>query len=405
MDSIRKIISIARRQLLLATLLDALAWGLVAGAIVAVFALLALKFLPAAQWSTEIFLALIASALLLTGAVVFALRHRGSPSEVSLALRVDDRLKLEERFTSALALERSTDAYARAAVADAVEKASDPALPARVRAAFAPTISIHTFWSAALIALAIAAQVFLPAYRWPVEEDKAVPIALTPKKLAQDAIERVKQELESSKALPQDVRDSLKGMATNAEPKVGGDADASEERREAIKRMSEVQKRLDEVRKGEGARTNDALKRDLNELKQGDGETAKFTENLAKGDFAGAKQELGELSKKLQSGEMSEAEMAAVKASLANMAKSLEALAEKQQSMKDALEKAGLDTQLAKNPEALKRAIEQAQNLTDQQRDELRKAAAAAQSSQQALKKFANAAKSTAKKPAQPKPP
>ena len=105
MDSIRKIISIARRQLLLATLLDALAWGLVAGAIVAVFALLALKFLHAAQWSTEIFLALIASALLLTGAVVFALRHRGSPSEVSLALRVDDRLKLEERFTSALALD------------------------------------------------------------------------------------------------------------------------------------------------------------------------------------------------------------------------------------------------------------------------------------------------------------
>ena len=55
---------------------------------------------------------------------------------------------------------------------------------------------------------------------------------------------------------------------------------------------------------------------------------------------------------------MTDAEKAAVKQSLENMAKSLEALAQKQQSLKDALQEAGLDAQLANNPEALKRAIE-----------------------------------------------
>ena len=408
MDRIRSIISIARRQLLLAGVLDALAAGMVAAAVVAGLAVLAIKLLPGAQWSNGAFAALAGAALVLATGIVYAIRHRATPSEATLALRIDERLRLDERLTSALALERSTDAYARAAVADAVEKASDPALPARVRAAFPIKLGAHAFWAPALLALAAAAQVYLPAYEWPAEELPSTPVALTEKQLVEDSLERVQKEIEGSKALPQDVKDAMKGLAKNADPKVGGEpGESSDERREAIRRMSEVQKKLDEVRKGESARTNDALKRDLSELKSTEGETAKLTESLSKGDFGNARQELAELAKKMESGAMTDAEKDAFKASLENMAKSLENLAEKQQSMKDALEKAGLDAQLANNPEALKRAIEQAQGLSDQQRDELRKAAAAAKNSQQALKKFAGAAKKASeqrKPPANPSP-
>ncbi|MFM2165274.1 MAG: hypothetical protein RL325_1711 [Planctomycetota bacterium] len=407
MDRIRQILRIARRRIAVAAFAEALAGGFIGAAIVAALAVLAIKLVPGVDWSTPLFAALCAGALLVATAAVFAFRRRAgadSPDEAGLALRVDERLRLDERLTSALALERSTDAYARAAVADAVEKAGDPALPSRLRAAFPVRFPLHGVFGMLGLALAALAQVFVPAYQWPEEKTQAATAALEAPKAPEQALERVKEELANSKALPQDLRDSMLGLAENAEPKVGGEADAAEEeRREAIKRMSELRQKLDDVRKSENALTNEALKRDLEDLKQGEGELGEFTEKLSKGDFSEAKQELSELANKMQSGEMTQAEKEAVRKSLENMAKSLEALAEKQQSMKDALEKAGLDSQLANNAEALQRAIDQAQNLSEQQREELKKAAAAAQKSQQALKKFASAAKDAAKKSAEKK--
>ena len=396
MDRIRKILAIARGRIALAAFVDAFVWGLVAASIVSVLAVVALKLIPGANWGTPAFLGLVGITLAVTTAILMIVRRAERPTDAALALRVDERLRLDERLVTALALERSTDAYARAAVADAVEKASDPALPAKVRAAFPVRVRSHAVWAGALLAGAIAGELFIPAYAWPEEEKQAEPAALASKKMTEDALERVKQELESSKALPQDVKDAMQGLAKNAEPRVGGEADASDERREAIQRMTELQKKLDEVKKSESARANDALKRDLQDLQQGEGEMSKFTEQLSKGDFSEAKQELADLSKKLESDAMTDAEKAAVKQSLENVAKSLENLASKQQSLKGALQEAGLDAQLASNPEALKRAIEQAQNLSEQQREELKKAVAAAQKSQQALKKFASAAKKAA---------
>ena len=403
MDRIRQVIGMARRRLALAEFVDALVWAVVAASIVAVVALAMVKLVPGASWGSGAYFALVGAVLACTIVGILFARRRSRPSDETLALRIDERLRLDERLVTALALERSTDAYARAAVADAVDKASDPAVPSRIRAAFPIRVRSHAVWSAPLLALAVAGQVYLPAYEWPADEQQAEPAALATKKASEEALERIKQELESSSALPQDIKDSLKeanlGADRNADPKVGGEATPSDDRREAIKRMTELQKKLDDVKKGESARTNEALKRDLRELGQAEGETAKLTEKLASGDFSEAKKELGDLAKKLESGEMSEAEKAAVRNSLENMAKSLEALAAKQESMKEALEKAGLDAQLASNPEALKRAIEQAQNLSEQQREELKKAVDAAQRSQQALKKLAN----SAQKASQPK--
>jgi len=403
MDRIRQILSIARRRIALAAFVEALGAGFVGAAIVAVLAVLAIKLVPGVTWTTTVFAALCAASLLLATGAVFAFRRRASSDsrttgEAGLALRVDERLKLDERLTSAIALERSTDSYARAAVADAVDKASDPALPKRIRAAFPVRFPMHGVLGMLGLVLAALAQVFIPAYEWPEEKNQAATAALEAPKAAEQALERVKEQIESSTSLPKEMRDSMLGLAENADPKVGGEAGAEEERREAIKRMSEFREKLDEIRKSEPALANEALKRDLEDLAPGEGELEEFTKELSQGDFAEAKQKLADIAKKMDSGEMTEAEKEALKKSLENMAKSIESLAEKQQSMKDALEKAGLDSQLAGNPEALQRAIDQAQNLSEQQREELKKAASAAQKSQQALKKFASAAKNAAKK-------
>jgi hypothetical protein len=385
MDKIRALILLARRQLRLAHTAEAVATGLVAAAILAALLTGYAKLSPHAILTSTMFASAITGAFAVSVIVVLSLRAREAPTEATLALRIDERLHLSERLTTALALERSTDAYARCAVSDAVESASKPDAAKRVKAAFPVRIPDRAYWATSALAASIGLQIFAPVYAWPIAEDvEAEPVKLAQKKASTDAIERVKQELESSKALPTEIKSALAKVAANADEKTG-DEPTEDARREAIKRMGDLQKKLDALHDRPDARTNDALKQDLSSLEKQDGEVAKFAEALSKGDFAAAKQELGELTKKLESGEMTEA------------AKSLEALAEKQESLKKALEEAGLDSQLANNAEALERAIAENNNLNEQQRAELKKAAAGAKASQKALKQMAKSAKSAAK--------
>ena len=397
MDKIRALILLARRQLRLAHAAEAVATGLVAAAILAALLTGYAKLSPYAILTSTMFASAITGAFAVSVIVVLVLRAREAPTEATLALRIDERLHLSERLTTALALERSTDAYARCAVSDAVESASKPDAAKRVKAAFPVRIPDRAYWATSALAASIGLQIFAPVYAWPIAEDvEAEPVKLAQKKASTDAIERVKQELESSKALPPEIKSAMAKVAANADEKTG-DEPTEDARREAIKRMGDLQKKLDALHDRPDARTNDALKQDLSSLEKQDGEVAKFAEALSKGDFAAAKQELGELTKKLESGEMTEAEKNAAKDALEKMAKSLEALAEKQESLKKALEEAGLDSQLANNAEALERAIAENNNLNEQQRAELKKAAAGAKASQKALKQMAKSAKSAAK--------
>jgi hypothetical protein len=397
MDKIRALILLARRQLRLAHTAEAVATGLVAAAILAALLTGYAKLSPYAILTSTMFVSAITGAFAVSVIVVLVLRAREAPTEATLALRIDERLHLSERLTTALALERSTDAYARCAVSDAVESASKPDAAKRVKAAFPVRIPDRAYWATSALAASIGLQIFAPVYAWPIAEDvEAEPVKLAQKKASTDAIERVKQELESSKALPTEIKSALAKVAANADERTG-DEPTEDARREAIKRMGDLQKKLDALHDRPDARTNDALKQDLSSLEKQDGEVAKFAEALSKGDFAAAKQELGELTKKLESGEMTEAEKNAAKDALEKMAKSLEALAEKQESLKKALEEAGLDSQLANNAEALERAIAENNNLNEQQRAELKKAAAGAKASQKALKQMAKSAKSAAK--------
>ena len=397
MDKIRALILLARRQLRLAHAAEAVATGLVAAAILAALLTGYAKLSPYAILTSTMFASAITGAFAVSVIVVLSLRAREAPTEATLALRIDERLHLSERLTTALALERSTDAYARCAVSDAVESASKPDAAKRVKAAFPVRIPDRAYWATSALAASIGLQIFAPVYAWPIAEDvEAEPVKLAQKKASTDAIERVKQELKSSKALPPEIKSAMAKVAANADEKTG-DEPTEDARREAIKRMGDLQKKLDALHDRPDARTNDALKQDLSSLEKQDGEVAKFAEALSKGDFAAAKQELGELTKKLESGEMTEAEKNAAKDALEKMAKSLEALAEKQESLKKALEEAGLDSQLANNAEALERAIAENNNLNEQQRAELKKAAAGAKASQKALKQMAKSAKSAAK--------
>ncbi|MFZ9915825.1 MAG: hypothetical protein ACO3IB_10900, partial [Phycisphaerales bacterium] len=260
MDSIRRLISIARAQIRLAMFVDALATALVAVAAIALLVLLAEKLVPGVldgepRTAHLAFGAALVAALAAGLVAALAMRRARKSDDATVALRIDARLGLEERLTTALALEKSSDSYARAAVADAIEVSSKPDMPSKVRRAFPVRTPAHLFWALAAVAAAVAGHVWLPRYQWPErEEPKAELAALEAKAATTESLERVKQEVESAKALPQEIRDQIAGLAKNAESRVQDGETAEETKREAIRRMSEVQKKLDELRKSDAAR-------------------------------------------------------------------------------------------------------------------------------------------------------
>ena len=181
MDRIRQLIAIARRRQKLRLFVADLGNGLVAAAILGVLLVLFAKFAPQSAFASEnaprgwAFVAILAAAVALTVIILMVLRafrgvHAQVASDELQALAIDRELKLDERLVSALHLERSQDAFARAAVADAVEVASKPEMPAKVRAAFPVPIAQRAWWSLAAIAAAVAAYLYAPRYEWPAEE-------------------------------------------------------------------------------------------------------------------------------------------------------------------------------------------------------------------------------------------
>ena len=397
MDTVRSLIRVARARLRLASMLEAIGIGLVAAAVVLALLVVVVKLVPGVAVPDGALYGAVAAGGAIASLSAWFAGRRSAKSDPEVALLIDEKLKLEERLTSALAFERSTDMYARAAISDAASVASDASMRPKVRAAFPVRFPNRGLAGAAALGALACVEAFVPAYEWPAEEAVAADAtAVAQKQAAKEALERVKEELESSKAIPSELRDAMAQAAQNADPKVGGEAASEDARREAIRRMSELTNRLEELKKSDAAQRNEALKRDLAGLEKQDGALGKFTEDLAQGDFAGAKQKLEELAKELESGKMTDAEKAAAADALEKMAKSLENLAAQQEGLRDAIEKAGLDSQLASNPEALERAINENQNLNEEQRQQLKQAVKAAKASQDALKRMASATKNAA---------
>ncbi len=391
LDPIRKLLSAASSRLAMSRALDGVAWGCVAAAAVLSLVVIASKFVPdfVVPWGA---LAIGLGVAVLATAIVFS--RIAAASERSIALLVDERLGLDERFISAIALEDSQDPFARAAVADALQLAADPALTRKIRKAF-PLAMQHRGWYALLaIALLLGLDALLPVYAWKSPDAALVePAAL---QLAQDtsraAVEKVIQEVEDRDELKKELERNFGDLAKVGEAgkELANPTSPEEARRDAIRRMSDLAEKIDAVRTGEKAQLSQALKQDLKSLDATEQSQGKeLADALAKGDFSEAKKQLDDLAKKAADGSMSDAEKAKLEQDLSKLSKQLDALADRQQALQDALSKAGLDPQLAKNPAALAEAVKNSDNLSQQQKAALEKQIASSSAAQQVLKQLA----------------
>ncbi|MDG2054570.1 MAG: hypothetical protein P8J86_07675 [Phycisphaerales bacterium] len=376
MEHIHAIIRLASRRI---ALTDFLRWLrdlliLALGVICIYLALERLAMVPQAPWFWWIPPVLIAAILV---AVMLWSRHR--LKQVNVAIAVDQQLGLDERLSSAMMLSDSDDPFARAAIDDAIRTARLPQTREQVGRAF--KVRAPRGWWVPILLIALAVGIFFT----PTIAAKQVDQTQQSEVLIVDSAEQAKEEVTASvsaleEAVAKDeslaiaMQETLDKMKPEA-LQVSEDASATEIRQDAIKKVTELNRRLEELLDSEQVQASEMLEEMLSKI-SADAEQSNATSELmkamARGDFKAAQEAIKNLQEEIkQAGEGGQA----LAEEIADLAAQLNALSQQREQLAEALERAGLDGQLAENMAALEQALKQNQNLTQQQKDELRKLA------------------------------
>ena len=379
MDDLRALIALASRRLALGRIVAASTIAVMSSMLVILLWVALSKGVPAMAMPWWVAVSIVGLAIVV--AVIVALMKPGR-DEVSIAVAVDQRLGLKERFATAVQVAKRDDPFAVAAVADAAGAAHAKGMSRRVREAFRPEPP-RGWWLTPLIALALVfAWIFIPQGDFFARKNTETAEAVNARNDSAEQLDQLIEAIEENPDLAEEMADILASMrseqddfGTDTEPTSPEDV-----RREAIRKASEMQERLEEMLGGERAAMENALRENLEDLKapqDGDPDAAKLAESLKKGDFSAAKKALDKLAQKMQEGELDPEKQKQLKEQLEDLAKQLQDLANKQKALEEELKKAGLDPQLANNPEALKQAIQNSQNLNEQQKKQLQQQAQA----------------------------
>ena len=370
MNDISRVIRQAAWRLGVSRFLEALVWLACAGFLAAALVRVAEKLgLLTVNW---IQIAMYAPAGIIAASIVYALVRR-LPA-LAVARRVDEGADLRESLSTAMHVQADQGPWAR----NIVEQAQRQAVGVNV--ARAVPITTPRRWPAVLI----AAFAFLIAWISPIKADllgksaerevakKTEEKAHQVKAESDKAINKIKEEL--AKLDPGMKKES--GEEKKLEGEKAKPLSPEQIQRAAIKEMTSLKEKAEQIREGVKAKTAETLADKLRDLKPGMGPMDKMASAMGQGDFAKAKEELQEMSKALANGEMSAEQKAALEKQLESMAKQLDKMAADKKELENKLAAAGLDPKLASNAEAMKKALEK---MSPEQKQALENASRACQ--------------------------
>ncbi len=407
LSPIERIISLARRRLLASVALDAatrssmgIGIGLVCLAVLA--KVVPTEWAPDPAAGTRWLIVGLGFALAAVGGwslVRVARARRDHANDVAVASLVDVRLGLHDRLSTAVAVAARTDPFARAAIEEGVRISGDRRVVVGLSQAI-PISPPRRWWiGPACFAAAVTVWVFLPAFGWsPTRtanaDDAAAEIAAA-RESSKVQIDTVEARIDENPQLSQEMAklaDQKSTIGERAEEKVETPDDV---RRETTRQVNDMAKRLDEILNSEKAQQLEAMKEALSRVEPAEGSPLKdLAEALKQGDPSKAKAALEKLEKEIASGDLDPKAREELGKRLDELAKQLSEAASSREALKKALEAAGLDGDLAKNPDAAKSAIDNAKGLNESQKDALRKALAAQKAAGQKLDQVAQACKS-----------
>ena len=312
-------------------------------------------------------------------------------TELQVAIEVDHRLDLHEKLSTALHCKERNDAFAQTALDDATHTARDPRVREQVARRFSVEAPRRWWLSPGLVALA-AALWFVPALDLFAADGAISDQDLIDATQQRDeAIDAVIKTIEDNPELRKEFSD-LEGELSNEGIDPKAPKSKEEIKRNAIKKLTNLNKRLDEILSGTKGKTAESLQKSLQQLRTPDDGPAKdLAEAMAKGDFAAAAKALEKLLAEAQNGDMDDEQKKQLAKQLQDLAKQMEELAKQQQEMEQLLQQAGMNPQLAQNPQALQQAIQDNPNLNQQQKQQLMQMAQAQQAAAQQMQGMAQA--------------
>lgn len=313
--------------------------------------------MPAAIWA-------MLSGAFVAGAVMWVQQR---PTTMQVALLIDERERLKERFSSALSLTDRDDAFSQATVRQACESAEKLVL----RRHFPVRLSGRWVFAAAAWAVVAGLYLFMPSLDLFGRDRARLAKAEADTQLQQAAAE-VKQVTSKVQATVSQLNDSDLADQLAELDKTPLAAQADQARREAIRKLGDISDRLKEKLSGEDFQSARMMKSMLGDLRTTrSGLSDELTQALARGDYSHASEMIRQLAKQLGENKMSPEDRHRLQKQLSDMARQLADLADKNDPLAEELEKLGLDKDLAKLPKSkLRQALKQ-MGLTDKQIDDL----------------------------------
>jgi hypothetical protein len=321
------------------------------------------------SWTLWSFLTLVIALALL-----FWLLNQ--PSRMQVALLLDERLKLKERFSTTLAMAESKDPFALAAC----QEARQTAQYVRPKGYFPikpPKLWLYatSTWFIVGILFQLIPQKdllgFLKKEREQQEQARQVELAQKDIKQTTAAVKlAVKQlgnpELDAELA-------KLTEIPKGAKPDIA--------KRQAIRKLGDIGDKLKKMQSNMQPDSFELMQRMFKQLR---GSPNAFSQQLrlalAQGNFTKASDLMKQFQKQLLEGKLSEEQRKALSEQLQNLARQLQELARKNEQFEAELEKLGLNKKLAKlNEEQLRKAL-QKQGLSQEKLEQLLQKMAACRS-------------------------
>ena len=363
-EAIEKVLRIAGRRAHLNVLLEQVGWSLALGAVAAGAAVLVQRVLGVqfiAGWTVW---GLAGAVALAAGTRWWWLR----PSRMGVAVMVDGRLMLRERFSTVLATQKSADPFARAVERDT----RDVARRLRVGGHFPIRLSRRWLHAAGLWAIVIALAALMPEVdlfgRMADKAERA--LAVREFDQAKEDVKMAKVDVAKTIDKLNDPKLAAELAALNA-PMTGVEPAAV--RREAISKLTNLSEQVRQLQKDQDLQAVQAMQRMLKQLRgaRTGSELSKLRNALAKGDFAQAGKALQEFREKLDTDQFDTEQAKKLAEQLAKLGEQLKKVGDEKQAAEDALASEGLDKSLAKlDQDQLRKAL-QGKGLSDEKIQQL----------------------------------
>lgn len=318
---------------------------------------------------------LVLSFFCLAATLILLFWLLGQPSRLQVSLLIDNRLRLQERFSTTLTLSHSEESFAFAAREEAYKTAQKIDLKGH----FPIRPPKYWFFSIGTWIIVAALVLFMPHKDLFGFMNKKKQQQQQTRQIEQAKVE-VKEATDSVKLSVQQLDEPNLAEALEELEQSPGDAQPQEVKRDAIRKLSDLS---DKIKNMQNSVQMDSVKMLKQMFKQVRGSTdllsQKLRQALAKGEFAQASDLLKQLQKELAEGKLSEQQQQKISEQLQELGKQLQELAEKSEEFEKELEKLGLDKEFAQmSQEQLRQALEQ-RGLDPEQIKELMKKAAASQ--------------------------